>query len=66
MLAFQEKDPEIRRQLGISRWGVERGARLRVWPHWPRWIRTTIAGSKDRCPAIGRGAINLLPNNALR
>src|SRR5690349_5738487 len=21
----------------------------------PRWIRTTILGSKDRCPAIGRG-----------
>src|SRR5258707_12448994 len=21
----------------------------------PRWIRTTITGSKDRCPAIGRG-----------
>ena len=23
--------------------------------HCPRWIRTTILGSKDRCPAIGRG-----------
>src|SRR5215467_15599501 len=23
--------------------------------HCPRWIRTTILGSKVRCPAIGRG-----------
>ena len=25
-------------------------------PSWPRWIRTTIAGSKGRSPAVGRGA----------
>ena len=24
--------------------------------NWPRWARTTIPGSKVRCPAIGRGA----------
>ena len=23
---------------------------------WPGWIRTTTAGSKDRCPAIRRRA----------
>src|SRR5262245_656624 len=28
-------------------------------PSCPRWIRTTILGSKDRCPAIGRGGIEM-------
>ena len=27
-----------------------------VTPSWPGWIRTTTAGSKDRCPAIRRRA----------
>src|SRR5450830_1005599 len=26
----------------------------RTWINCPWWIRTTITGSKDRCPAIGR------------
>jgi hypothetical protein len=26
--------------------------------NWPWWIRTTINGSKVRCPAIGRRASN--------
>src|SRR6266550_5313295 len=26
----------------------------RTWINRPWWIRTTITGSKDRCPAIGR------------
>src|SRR5215210_4691537 len=25
-----------------------------TWINCPWWIRTTITGSKDRCPAIGR------------
>jgi hypothetical protein len=32
--------------------------------NWPWWIRTTINGSKVRCPAVGRRAKNTLkPSN---
>lgn len=27
-----------------------------MWMDWPWWIRTTINGSKVRCPAVGRRA----------
>src|SRR5256885_1157007 len=39
---------------------ITRCSPRRETPHpladWPRWARTTIPGSKVRCPAIGRGA----------
>ena len=38
--------------------GILRSAEPR--PHCPRWIRTTILGSKVRCPAIGRGGKTML------
>jgi hypothetical protein len=33
--------------------------------YWPWWIRTTINGSKVRCPAIGRRASAGESNNLL-
>ena len=31
--------------------------------NWPWWIRTTIDGSKVRCPAVGRRASGLKPSD---
>ena len=52
------------RELGRGWRSVRRTSRVSFSPqahsNCPRWIRTTILGSKDRCPAIGRGGTGVV------
>jgi hypothetical protein len=58
----QEEEPKQRQDCGGLRYGrsaIHVGKSKET--SWPGWIRTTTAGSKDRCPAIRRRAIAGIP-----
>jgi hypothetical protein len=67
---FGHSDASLRERLQSPRvqhrtWSRFRGSVQERKQHWPGWIRTTTAGSKDRCPAIRRRARKETPPSGI-